>query len=255
MSRGISKCCGMSSGSYVISRGIASHRSERLTTVKGCLLSLFPRRKTLPGEFTTGSYDFPSKCNRKSRVAPVQSLNLAAVTAPVLIGLDIGTTNLKGVCFTTTGQSLARVEVQTPRYHPREGWTEWDPVQIWETVIKLLRELLQRLPSGYIPVGISVASVAESVVGIDKRGHPTGPIIAWHDQRSVSEAEWLRSRISEEEMFAITGSPIDATFTLCKLLWLQRERREQFNAAVHWLLVADWIAFSLTGEMAASASL
>ena len=188
-------------------------------------------------------------------MAPVQSLNLAAVTAPVLIGLDIGTTNLKGVCFTTTGQSLARVEVQTPRYHPREAWTEWDPVQIWETVIKLLRELLQRLPSGYIPVGISVASVAESVVGIDKRGYPTGPVIAWHDQRSVSEAEWLRSRISEEEMFAITGSPIDATFTLCKLLWLQRERREQFNAAVHWLLVADWIAFSLTGEMAASASL
>ena len=146
------------------------------------------------------------------------------------------------------------MEAQTPRYHPREGWTEWDPVQIWETVIKLLREVLQRLPSGYIPVGISVASVAESVVGIDKRGHPTGPIIAWHDQRSVSEVEWLRSRISEEEVFAITGSPIDATFALCKLLWLQRERPEQFNAAVHWPLVADWIAFSLTGEMAASAS-
>jgi xylulokinase len=180
---------------------------------------------------------------------------LAAVTAPVLIGLDFGTTNLKGVCFTTTGQSLVRVEVQTPRNHPREGWTEWDPDQIWDTVIKLLQGLLQRLPAGYIPVGISVASVAESVVGIDKRGHPTGPIIAWHDRRSVLEAEWLRSRISEEEVFAITGSPIDATFALFKLLWLQRQRPEQFNAAVHWLLVADWIAFSLTGEMAASASL
>ena len=188
-------------------------------------------------------------------MASARPLSLAAVTAPVLIGLDIGTTNVKGVFFTTNGQSLARVERQTPRHHPREGWTEWDPVQIWETVIKLLQELLQRLPSGYIPVGISVASVAESVVGIDKRGHPSGPIIAWHDQRSASEAEWLRSRISEEEVFAITGSPIDATFSLCKLLWVQRKRPEQFNAAVHWLLVADWIAFSLAGEMAASASL
>ena len=122
-------------------------------------------------------------------------------------------------------------------------------------MIKLLQGLLQRLPSGYIPVGISVASVAESVVGIDKRGHPIGPIIAWHDRRSEQEAEWLRSQISEEEVFAITGSPIDATFALFKLLWLQRQRPEQFNAAVHWLLVADWIAFSLTGEMAASASL
>jgi xylulokinase len=169
--------------------------------------------------------------------------------------LDIGTTNLKGVCFTTTGQSLARAEVQTPRYHPQEGWTEWDPVQIWETVVKVLQDLLQRLPSGYTTVGVSVASVAESVVGIDKRGRPTGPIIAWHDQRSASEAEWLRSRISEEDVFAITGSPIDATFALCKLLWMQRRRREQFNAAVHWMLIADWIAFCLTGEMAASASL
>ncbi|MBV8378082.1 MAG: hypothetical protein JO279_13885 [Verrucomicrobia bacterium] len=177
------------------------------------------------------------------------------MTAPVLIGLDFGTTNLKGVCFTTTGESLVRVEAQTPRNHPQEGWTEWDPAHIWDTVIQLLQGLLQRLPSGYIPVGISVASVAESVVGIDKRGYATGPIIAWHDRRSMLEAEWLCSRISAEEVFAITGSPIDATFTLCKLLWLQRHRPEQFNAAVHWLLVADWIAFSLTGEMAASASL
>jgi xylulokinase len=181
--------------------------------------------------------------------------NFAAVTKPVLIGLDFGTTNLKGVCFTATGESLVRAEVQTPRNHPKEDWTEWDPALIWDTVIKLLQGLLQRLPSGYIPVGVSVASVAESVVGIDKSGHPIGPIIAWHDRRSEQEAEWLRSQISEEEVFAITGSPIDATFALFKLLWLQRHRPEQFNAAAHWLLVADWIAFSLTGEMAASASL
>ena len=194
------------------------------------------------------------QCKGKS-AAPVAIFNFAAVTEPVLIGLDFGTTNLKGVCFAATGESLVRAEAQTPRNHPKEGWTEWDPAQIWETVINLLQGLLQRLPSGYIPVGISVASVAESVVGIDKRGHPIGPIIAWHDRRSELEAEWLRSKISEEEVFAITGSPIDATFALFKLLWLQRQRPEQFNAAVHWLLVADWIAFSLTGEMAASASL
>ena len=201
----------------------------------------------MPGEFKRGNLAWLPWSRLIS--------NLAAVTAPVLIGLDFGTTNLKGVCFTATGQSLVRAEVQTPRNHPQEGWTEWDPAQIWDAVLRLLQGLLQRLPSGYLPVGISVASVAESVVGIDKRGHPTGPIIAWHDRRSVLEAEWLRSRISEEEVFAITGSPIDATFALFKLLWLQRQRPEQFNAAVHWLLVADWLAFSLTGEMAASASL
>jgi xylulokinase len=177
------------------------------------------------------------------------------VTAPVLIGLDFGTTNIKGVCFTAAGESLVRSELQTPRHHPREGWTEWDPAQIWDAVIKLLQELVQRLPSGYIPAGISVASVAESVVGIDKRGHPTGPIIAWHDRRSALEAEWLRLRISEEEVFAITGSPMDATFTLFKLLWLRRHRPEQFNSSIHWLLIADWIAYSLTGEMATNASL
>jgi hypothetical protein len=31
---------------------------EHLATVKGCLLNLFPRRKTLPDEFKRGSYDF-----------------------------------------------------------------------------------------------------------------------------------------------------------------------------------------------------
>jgi xylulokinase len=177
------------------------------------------------------------------------------VSTPVLIGLDFGTTNLKGVCFTTTGESLVRVEAQTPKIHPQEGWTEWDPVQIWDTLVKLLQGLMRDLPSGHVPVGISVASVAESVVGIDKRGHPTGPIIAWYDRRSELEEKWLRSRISEEEVFAITGSPIDATFALFKVLWLKRYRSDQFGAAVRWLLVADWITFCLTGEMTANASL
>ena len=142
------------------------------------------------------------------------------MSTPVLIGLDFGTTNLKGVCYKTTGESLVRLEAQTPKIHPQEGWTEWDPIQIWDTLVKLLQGLMRDLPAGYIPVGISVASVAESVVGIDKRGHPTGPIIAWHDRRSELEEEWLRSRISEEEVFAITGSPIDATFALYKILWV-----------------------------------
>jgi xylulokinase len=177
------------------------------------------------------------------------------VSTPVLIGLDFGTTNLKGVCFKTTGESLVRLEAQTPKIHPQEGWTEWDPIQIWDTLVKLLQGLMRDLPSGYIPVGISVASVAESVVGIDKRGHPTGPIIAWHDRRSELEEKWLRSRISEEEVFAITGSPIDATFALFKILWMKQHRPEQFSAAVRWLLVADWITFCLTGEMTANASL
>ncbi len=178
-----------------------------------------------------------------------------AVSTPVLIGLDVGTTNLKGVCFTATGQSLARVEVPTPRYHPRENWTEWNPSTILGAVFKLIQGLLQQLPSGHVPVGISVASVAESVVGIDHQGQPVGPIIAWHDRRSETEAEWLRSQISEEDIYAITGSPLDATFSLFKLLWLKGNRPEQFNRAVRWLCVADWIAFCLSGEMAASTSL
>lgn len=58
----------------------------------------------MPGGFTRGSH------------------NVAAVSAPVLIGLDVGTTNLKGVCFTATGESLVRLEAQTPRMHPRQAY-------------------------------------------------------------------------------------------------------------------------------------
>ncbi len=177
------------------------------------------------------------------------------MSIPALIGLDVGTTNLKGVCFTASGQSLARAEMPTPRYHPREGWTEWNPAMILGAVLKLIRSLVQQLPAGHLPMGISVASVAESVVGIDRAGQATGPIIAWHDRRSEPEAEWLRSQMSEEDIYAITGSPLDATFSLCKILWLKKDRPEQFERAGRWLCIADWIAFCLTGEMASSTSL
>ena len=38
-------------------------------------------------------------------MAPVQPLNLTAVTALVLIGLDIGTTNLKGCLWRYSSRS------------------------------------------------------------------------------------------------------------------------------------------------------
>jgi xylulokinase len=51
-----------------------------------------------------------------------------------LLGIDIGTTGCKAIVFRVDGQVLGHAYREYPLIHPREGWTELDPSQVWACV-------------------------------------------------------------------------------------------------------------------------
>ncbi|MFX7756095.1 FGGY family carbohydrate kinase, partial [Acinetobacter baumannii] len=58
-----------------------------------------------------------------------------------LVGLDIGTSAVKGVAIDREGTVRGLAEAAYPLATPKPGWAEQDPEDWWQATERVLREL------------------------------------------------------------------------------------------------------------------
>jgi xylulokinase len=191
-----------------------------------------------------------------------QSSNTRAATAKaagthdaLMVGVDVGTTNIKAVIFDRTGSILATASVLTPTVYPRPTWAYYDPEELWQRSAQAVRQAVAQLEHPAQIVSIGVTSTGETGVPLDRHGNATYESIAWFDGRTKTEAQWLDETIGADRLFAITGLSLQPIFSLCKILWVRKHAPEAFARTVRWLNAADYIAFRLSGEQATDHSL
>lgn len=171
------------------------------------------------------------------------------------IGLDIGTTGIKAVAFDEDGLELASAVRPTPSRRSGE-MTDYDADELWAVACEALRETSARLEeAGHRARAIAPASMAESGVLLDGAGTPLGPVIAWFDQRTTPQAQWWAEHVGTERTQRIAGVSPQAVFTASKMLWMREHTLATWSAGRRWLLMADWMAYRLSGEMATDYSL
>lgn len=174
---------------------------------------------------------------------------------PLLAGLDIGTTNIKAVIFDPAGQVVAEASVSTPIHYPQPTWAYYDPAELWQAVVTVLRQATGQIEDAGRIVSVAVASAGEAAVPLDTQGRPTYDAIAWFDQRTQPQTEWLANTIGKERLFEISGLSLQPIFGLCKLLWIKENQPDAFAHTVRWLNLADYIAYKLCGVPATDYSL
>jgi xylulokinase len=172
---------------------------------------------------------------------------------PVLIGVDVGTSSVRAIAFDTRGRRVAAAAHPTPM-RVMESGGEYDPEAIFATALKALFEVGRAL-AGRSVAGVAVTSIGESCVLIDGAGRPVAPSIVWHDRRTTGEALAIETALGRERVFALSGHAAEPIFTLTKLIWMRANWPEAMAKARHVLLMADWIAFKLSGVAATDATL
>ncbi|HRA48660.1 MAG TPA: FGGY family carbohydrate kinase, partial [Thermomicrobiales bacterium] len=168
--------------------------------------------------------------------------------APLLIGLDIGTTNVKAVAVDVTGQPVAIASLPQVITYPRPGWAEHDPETVWNLACQVLRDVTSQIDQPERIAGIAVASMGEAGVTLDAHGQPTGPIIAWFDRRTVAQTDRFAAAIDDEALFKITGTLLQPILTAPKLMWLQDAEPDDWRRTVRFLNVSAWIAHRLGAD-------
>ena len=160
---------------------------------------------------------------------------------PAILGLDLGTTEVKAGLVTLEGRllAIARAAYGLEVGHG-PGWAEQDPGAWWSAVVGAVRALHPGEPVDIVAIGVD--GHGPTLAAVDGRGEATRPAITFLDTRSAAEAA---------ELAAATGVHGWALGPLPAALWLERHEPE-VAARTRWYLATwEWLAFRLTGEAVA----
>ncbi|MDH3674621.1 MAG: xylulokinase [Anaerolineae bacterium] len=166
----------------------------------------------------------------------------------LLLGIDIGTTNIKAVLATPEGWIIAQAHTNYPIHHPKPGWAEQDPADWWRGTVEVTRAVLANAPARPEQiVGIGVSGQGCAVTLIDKAGDVIRPAIIWLDTRSESQCEQMR-RCCHAEILQRNGK-LPAPYNADPVLqWLHKHEPESIATAQTSLTSTGYINFKLTGQ-------
>ncbi len=167
-----------------------------------------------------------------------------------LIGIDIGTTNVKSVLFNEDGTKIMEHGVECPLYLVKPGWVEQDPLEWWEAVIATIARVVKesKVDKKDI-VGIGVSSQAPTLIPIDRDGNVLRNGLIWMDRRSQPETDFLEGKIGSAKVKSITGNRIDPYYLSSKLLWYKNNEPELYRRTYKILQINGYINYMLTGAI------
>lgn len=169
-----------------------------------------------------------------------------------LLGIDLGTTNIKAVLFRSDGTALASASAGYPLIFPGPDQVEQDPHQWWAAAVQILRKVTgQAGPEAVRGIrGISISSQLPSLLPLDRDGNVLRNAMIWMDKRSWRELDQLLDTMGREEYVASAGAQPDVAFLPSKILWFKKHEPELF-AKTHRILQANgYLNYKLTGVMA-----
>lgn len=166
---------------------------------------------------------------------------------------DLGTSGNKATLFTTEGVLLKSEVVTYETIYHSEVHVEQNPDDWWQSVIESTKRLVEGIDLEDIAV-ISFSGHMQGMVCLDESGDLLYNSLIWMDQRSVPQMEHLKSNISEDRVYEITGHRLSPIYTLEKLMWMRDEEPEVYNKIYKVLNTKDYITYKLTGQLVTDVS-
>src|SRR2546423_4043217 len=69
----------------------------------------------------------------------------AAISEPILLAIDQGTSSSRCIAFSVRGAIVALDQHPFEQIYPASGWVEHDPEVIWATTLSTAREVLKQV--------------------------------------------------------------------------------------------------------------
>ena len=159
------------------------------------------------------------------------------------IGLDLGTSGLKGILIDDAQRVLAEATAPLSVSRPAPGWSEQAPAD-WILAVEAVLTALAAHGLGAVR-GIGLSGQMHGATLLDAADKVLRPCILWNDTRSHLEAAELDA---DPRFRAITGNIVFPGFTAPKLVWVARREPEVFAKLAKVLLPKDYLRLWLTGE-------
>lgn len=157
-----------------------------------------------------------------------------------ILAIDLGTSSIKLLAVSRTGEVVARVRVPHNTMRPSPDAAEQDVSGWWRNLGRGIRSLAAELRMDIS--AIAVTGQMHGLVVQDEHGRVLRPAITWQDQRSGTTLPRLLDTI------AGTSGSIAAGYQAAIWHWLSQHEPERTRSVRRILLPKDEIIHRLTGK-------
>lgn len=171
-----------------------------------------------------------------------------------LIGIDIGTSSVKGVLMTTEGQVVHSARASFDYIHLDNGGVELGAKEYLSSCYTVLRELAGAATDGSVK-GVCASSASGNVLLLDQDNKALTNIISWQDQRVTNEARELLQGLDEDAFYRQIGWPFGYTaFPLAQLCYIKKHEPSLLDSCGMVAMSTEYLYYALTGQWGISTS-
>ncbi len=177
---------------------------------------------------------------------------------PRVLAVDMGSSSIRALLFDESGRQIDGSETQLPHalITSPDGGSQADARALLDLTLQCIDGAVQHAVASSIDIGaVGLTCFWHSLLGVDRNGDPTTPVLMWSDKRSGPDTATLRRRIDPETLHQETGCRPHSSYWPAKLLWLQRTDPESWRNTARWLSFADFVTQRLQGQYVTSLSM
>ena len=169
-----------------------------------------------------------------------------------ILSIDAGTTSSRAILFNKNAEIVEIAQYEFNQIFPNEGWVEHDAVEIWNTQLKAIKDVINKSnidPKNIESIGITNQRET-TVIWNKKTGKPVFNAIVWQDRRTASFCDELKKNNKAELIQNKTGLVIDAYFSGTKIKWVldnnPKIRSQANDGELLFGTIDTWLIWNLT---------
>ncbi len=172
-------------------------------------------------------------------------------TQNYLLGIDLGTTNVKAIIIDENGTVVATASRTNSLILPGPNMVEQDPALWWENTVSIIQDVTNTVGPQIVSKirCISISSQTVTMLPLDKDGNVLRNALIWMDSRSAVELSYIIETLGFNHYVSIIGAQPDVAFLPNKILWYRKNEPALFQKTYRILQASSYLNYRLTGEM------
>lgn len=173
------------------------------------------------------------------------------MSEPYVLTIDCGTQSIRALIFDKRGNLIIKEKVDfVPYFSVKPGWAEQHPELYWDKLCEVCNKLKQKNSVEWSNIiAVTVTTLRDSCVNLDKDGNVLRPIILWLDQRMAKCEKPLP--LKDKVIFRAVKmqESVRIARRKTKSNWIIENEPDIWNKTYKYLLLSGYLNYKLTNNM------
>ncbi|MDD3831321.1 MAG: FGGY-family carbohydrate kinase [Clostridia bacterium] len=170
---------------------------------------------------------------------------------PLVLTFDCGTQSMRAVLVDKQGNVIdkAQVKYNKPYISPQPGWAEQPASTYWDSLCTVSKQILSAHADLITDIiCVTVTTIRDTFLCLDKDGKPLNNFIVWLDQRRA-ECKQPLSTLSNIVFSAIgMREALNVQRKITKSNWIKEYLPDVWDKTYKYVGVSGWLIYNLVGD-------